>query len=102
MGEMVIEFSSEKDDSAIPISDTQLYDAILKLTGSLQIELVPGSENYLDLKAFAWAIEVAEGDKSIKLRVKFDSPSHISIGEQPDSLLVNFRNAELWMKPKDT
>ena len=51
---------------------------IFKLTGSVQMELVPGSDNYSNYKIFDWTLdEYSEGN--LKFLIKFDKPEYISV-----------------------
>lgn len=72
----------------------------LKLTRSIQIELVPGSEFYPDKKTFDW--HVTSYDKtSVILKIDFADPEYISSGGV-DTLKLKIANTEAWMRSSDS
>ena len=37
-------------------NDLRMITNLLKLSGSIKIELLPGNENYIDKKQFSWEV----------------------------------------------
>ena len=52
---------------------------VLKLSGSVLIDIIPADENYGDKKGFKWQIFIYD-QNSIGLRFTFDHPEYISAG----------------------
>ena len=59
-------------------SDLKTITNILKITGSLQMELIPGSDNHLNKKTFDWTIN-EYNENALKFHVEFDHPEYMSI-----------------------
>ena len=53
--------------------------SILKLSESVNVELVPGDDNYLDKKTFTWRLYAYDGTK-VGFTFDFDHPEYISVG----------------------
>ena len=62
------------------------------------MELIPGSQEYVDKKTFTWDIEeFNESQMSIKL--EFDNKLYISNDDLIDQMKISFNNTDIYMKP---
>lgn len=87
------------DTTTSSSSDLAQIESLLKLSKSIEVELVPGSDNYLDMKGFTWQL-ASYKETSISLKFTFEHPEYISVGK-PDTIKVTYSNAEAWISPQD-
>mgnify|MGYP000344822846 FL=1 len=73
---------------------------LLKLSGSIKTQLIPGTDNYLDKKTYQWSVESFGGSK-FQLKFKYDFPEYISVG-QPDTMKITFNHSDTWIVPQDS
>ena len=76
-----------------------MFQSYVKLTGSIQVELIPGNDLYIDKKGYSWEI-VRYDEKGIEFKFKFEHPKYISV-EDPDTMLVRFYNTADYLMPVD-
>jgi len=59
-------------------SDLEALDYYLKLTGSIRMLLIPGSELFAANKTYTWVLE-EYSSTGMKIKLDFDYPEFISI-----------------------
>ena len=77
----------------------KLLETYLKLKESIQFELVPGTDYYIDKKAFKWSLTQID-ENGLDFKVKFDHPEYISFGGI-DTLKVTINNSEEFLQPQN-
>ena len=74
---------------------------LLKLTNSVRVVFVPGSENLIEMKTANWNItQISQTGMSIQLT--FKSPIHISKDDLVDQLRISFHNTQYYLNPVDS
>ena len=81
-----------------PDSKLKLAESYLKLTQSIRMELVPGSDLYLDKKGFSWEL-TGQNEYGFSFSVRFENPKYISVGSF-DSIKIQFFNTEEYLQPQ--
>jgi hypothetical protein len=74
---------------------------LLKLSNSFEVNLVPGTAQDLDKKAFNWTVSELSGDK-VAFDFTFENPEYISMGDRADYMNVVFRNTDVYLVPLDS
>ena len=62
---------------------------MLKLSGSLKTELIPGTPNDLDKKKFTWEIGMYN-NKEIAIKFNYENVKFISAAHEPDTMKITF------------
>ena len=91
----VLQSGEESDDIAVDVGveiekgkivisareDLVAISSLLKLTGSIKAEIVPGIEfdEYIDKKGFTWQLQKYAED-AFELKFEFENPEYISVG----------------------
>ena len=75
----------------------RMVQSYLKLTGSIQMLIVPATDNDLDKKAFTWKLTKMD-DNGFDFALKFKHPKFISSGGV-DTLKIILFNADQYLKP---
>ena len=91
----VLQSEEESDDIAVDVGVEQekgkivigarenltSISSLLKLTGSIKAEIVPGIEfdEYIDKKGFTWKLQKYSEDE-FELKFEFENPEYISVG----------------------
>ena len=88
------EFSTE-------LSEVAKIDQMLKLTNSVKVEIIPGSNENLANMNFTWQVVEIQGDNLI-IDTFFENTDYISADEEnPDVVVFTFQNTEKFLKPVD-
>ena len=74
--------------------------ALLNITSSIRVQMIPGSSRNLDKKSFNWTIDVIN-EYEILISFKFDNPLYISQDDLIDTVRISFWNTNLYMFPVD-
>lgn len=92
----------EFDESfSAELTEASGLDQLIKLTNSVEMSLVPGSNMDLDKREFSWSIVHLEG-KEMVIELDFDNPEYISSGDDnTDVLVISFYNTEYFLQPDD-
>ena len=80
--------------------DLRMITNLMKLSGSIKIELIPGSENYIEKKQFSWEI-IKHGENQIEIQFKYENPVFISAGVI-DSMKITYENTGAWVIPEQS
>ena len=76
-------------------------DQLIKLTNSVEMDLVPGSNKDADKREFSWNIVQLNGDKMV-IDIYFDNVEYISSSdENADVMMISFYNTEFYLVPSD-
>jgi hypothetical protein len=90
---------AEVSDTA-EVSDQEKIANLLKLTKSFEVDLVPGTQQDLDKKAFNWTVSEMSGSQ-ISFDFSFENPEYISMGDRADYMNVKFHNTDVYLVPTD-
>ena len=71
---------------------------MIKLSGSIKAELIPGTPENLDKKGFTWEL-VTYNNEKIELKFTFEHPKFISASGEPDTMKISFNHTSAWMNP---
>ena len=63
------------------------------------MELIPGTDAYLDKKGFRWDLATYDSGK-LAISISFEHPEFISC-DKIDSMKIKFSNSDLYMKPQE-
>ena len=78
-----------------------MADQVLKITESIKISLVPGTNRKAESKNFTWEITEFSSEE-MTLQFVFNSPDSVSQdSERPDNIIMGFTNTESYLVPKD-
>ena len=97
------QLQEEVHESAIKIGKNDLlpvFTSVLKLSGSIKAEIVPGSPDNFEKKAYDWQVG-SFNEKGIEIKFNFENPEYISFGEA-DTMRLTYNNMDQLMAPKDT
>ena len=74
-------------------------ESLLKVSGCIIAELVPGQEFQNDLKTFTWRLMEFTQNK-LRIKFVFDRPEIISV-DKFDSIKITFQKTNFYLKPLD-
>lgn len=81
------------------VSEYTSLDLLLKLSNSIQIDIIPGDVEASSNKTFEWQVAFFS-DNNMYIDIFFDNPGLISTGaDDPDMLSVTLSNMESFMYP---
>ena len=65
----------------------------------MKLELIPGTDTYLDKKGFRWDLAYF-GSDAWTISITFEHPEFISC-DKIDSMKIKFNNTALYLQPAD-
>lgn len=79
------------------LGDLEALESLLKLSGSLSVEYVPGSDYKAEEMSFKWSL-VKFDSTGIEIDIVFDNPDSVSSYAQ-DKIKIVFENNSFFIQP---
>ena len=90
--------SEDESDKSLNLDDFYNLEQLLKVSGCVVLEYIPGQAFMAEDKTFSWRL-LRFDSEGFKIELLFDNPDSISMNVQ-DHIKIVFNNTNFFMRPK--